>query len=363
MKSIIESAFTLTVRILLGLLLCCAVARPDILKPTDEITVWGQTIYNTGNTAVPDSIRVRTYRAGVERFDAWYNEGDAEADTAGAMLFFTDAFGDIDGAGGDGFYLVIVDAYDTDSTLYTSRSWTFTVGTDVGADIFAISGDSASADALEGVFTSGVYPNVSFGTFTTGNMTIDGQFAIINLGDNGPALYLETDSIWSPAIALNPGAGAPSAVYSLVDIPLFADILGDRLLQLSDSGAAQGAASGLTSTELCDSLFNRLVSDTVSNTYMAQLIRNAATAADTTLWAQVDSIIVPLIAHIDSIAKLAGYKGGGFSVLKQHTDVDTFFFGLGTPPGALDTTDILILRHIGAGDGADPDTTWTETWP
>lgn len=89
------------------------------LRPTDQITAVGRTIYNSGGVAQPDSIRIQVFRNGTELWDNWYNTGDAECSAIDGWLVFTDQLQDIDGAGGDGHYIILVRAYDADSALYT----------------------------------------------------------------------------------------------------------------------------------------------------------------------------------------------------------------------------------------------------
>jgi len=100
------------------------------IRPTDEVTIATRTIYNDGNLAIPDSVRIQVFRNGSELSDAWYNAGDAQGETTGTggWLIFHDQLQDIDGAGGDGHYVIIGRAYDNDSTLYTPWIYNLDVG-------------------------------------------------------------------------------------------------------------------------------------------------------------------------------------------------------------------------------------------
>jgi len=61
-------------------------------------------------------------------------------------------------------------------------------------------------------------------------------------------------------------------------------------LMLKDTAAYQGSASGLSAASIMDSLFNRLVSDTATGTFMADLIRYCALSGDTSLWANITDV-------------------------------------------------------------------------
>lgn len=98
------------------------------LRPTDQVTVLSRTIYNDGNLALPDSVRIQVFRNSSELSDGWYNAGDTEADSVDGWLVFSDQLQDIDGAGGEGHYLIIGRAYDADSALYTPWIFSFDVG-------------------------------------------------------------------------------------------------------------------------------------------------------------------------------------------------------------------------------------------
>lgn len=102
--------------------------RAGSVRPADQITIATRTIYNDGNLAAPDSIRIQVFRNGSELTDAWYNSGDAECSLVDGWLIFTDQLQDIDGAGGNGLYIILGRAYDKDSTLYTPWVYNFDVG-------------------------------------------------------------------------------------------------------------------------------------------------------------------------------------------------------------------------------------------
>jgi hypothetical protein len=113
---------------LLMLMFSPTTVRATSLRPSDQVTVLSRTIYNDGNLALPDSVRIQVFRNGAELTDAWYNAGDTEADSVDGWLVFTDQLQDIDGAGGDGHYLIIGRAYDADSALYTPWIYSLDIG-------------------------------------------------------------------------------------------------------------------------------------------------------------------------------------------------------------------------------------------
>jgi hypothetical protein len=103
-------------------------AQATPIMPSDQITLAGRTIYNDGNLAIPDSLRIQTFKDGSEVYDDWHNSGDATTSAIDDWLVFVDQFQDIDGAGGNGHYLVMVRAYDDDSSLYTPFIYNFQSG-------------------------------------------------------------------------------------------------------------------------------------------------------------------------------------------------------------------------------------------
>ena len=115
--------------IIFTLLLMAGSVSPIAIKPATEITLSSRTIYNDGNLAAPDSVRIQVFLSGAELFDAWYNSADGEAAEIDDWLIFTDQLQDIDGAGGLGHYQILARAYDKDSTLYTPFIYNFEVGT------------------------------------------------------------------------------------------------------------------------------------------------------------------------------------------------------------------------------------------
>lgn len=71
---------------------------------TSVVTIASRAVNDTGTYATPDSVRIVTYRQGVEAFDAWFNSADGECSALNDQLVFFDAFGDIDGDAGTGIY-------------------------------------------------------------------------------------------------------------------------------------------------------------------------------------------------------------------------------------------------------------------
>lgn len=162
--------------LLLFLLLISTNIRSVVIKPTDQVTCAVRTVYNDGNLAAPDSVRIQVFRNGSELSDNWFNGADAEASVVDGWFIFTDQFQDIDGAGGAGHYLILGRAYDSDSALYTPFIYNFQVGLD--ANMIAVSGDTAAADSLEEIFN---------GSGATMNLK---QLKIFSTGDD-TALYIK----------------------------------------------------------------------------------------------------------------------------------------------------------------------------
>jgi len=127
-------------------LVAFSLAGGDCIAPADEITLIARTIYNDGNLAAPDSVRVIVTLDGTELTDAWYNSADAQCNSANDALVFVDQLQDIDGAGGDGVYSVEIGAYDKDSTLYTWYYHTYTVGIYHAIDLNDVNGTLSDAE-------------------------------------------------------------------------------------------------------------------------------------------------------------------------------------------------------------------------
>lgn len=98
------------------------------IRPTDQVIIGVRTIYNNGNLALPDSMLLKVYYNGNIYHSSWYDSSDATTFADDGWLIFTDQFQDIDSSGGDGHYLVIGRAYDSDSSLYTPWAYSFDVG-------------------------------------------------------------------------------------------------------------------------------------------------------------------------------------------------------------------------------------------
>ena len=132
-------------------LLCAAIAYGGAIIPTTEITLGPiQSVYQDGNTAVPDSMRVSVFRNGAQSSNGWFNSTDPQcAIWSTNWLLFTDVFQDIDGAGGNGHYSVMVMAYDADSTLYTPYYWSFEVGIMFDPANDAVTSTDTNASGLE----------------------------------------------------------------------------------------------------------------------------------------------------------------------------------------------------------------------
>ncbi len=159
--------------LLLIALLSGAIAYGGAITPTTEVTFGPvQSVYQDGNTAVPDSMRVSVFRNSSQVFDDWFNSGDLDCSVWNThWLIFSDAFQDIDGAGGDGHYSVMVMAYDFDSTLYTPYYWSFEVGVvfDPVNDAVATVTTTGTATSVTGLAAGAI----GVGDFATGAITAD----------------------------------------------------------------------------------------------------------------------------------------------------------------------------------------------
>lgn len=150
--------------LLLIALLSGAIAYGGPITPTTEITLGPvQSVYQDGNTALPDSMRVSVFRNSSQVFDDWFNSGDLDCSVWNThWLIFSDAFQDIDGAGGDGHYSVMVMAYDKDSALYTPYYWSFEVGivfdpsNDAVATVTSVSELAANAIGVGDIATGAI---------------------------------------------------------------------------------------------------------------------------------------------------------------------------------------------------------------
>lgn len=118
------------------------------LTTSDEITISGRTLDSGGFYITPESVRVVTYLDGAEVFDAWFNSGDGECAADNDMLVFTDAWGDIDGAGGDGLYELMAGFMHDDGDLYNWKTLWVYVGVDM-ADLATVAGDVVNIDAWD----------------------------------------------------------------------------------------------------------------------------------------------------------------------------------------------------------------------
>lgn len=130
---------------LLVLLASSAGASIDFKGTADIVGLSGQVIdTNALNTyQIADSVRIITTFQGKPCLDAWYNAGDAEADSTAGILTWYDAVGDIDADSGVGLYTVTAMFYDASNGTYTNRYLQFYLG------IQSVNMASASNDALD----------------------------------------------------------------------------------------------------------------------------------------------------------------------------------------------------------------------
>ncbi len=191
------------------LILCSLAVQADNIYPTTDVTFIVQTVNLDGTLALPDSMQVVTYKEGTSLFSAWYNSGDAECSASGTFLIFHDQFQDIDGAGGDGQYMIIVSAYDFAATLYTTHYFNYTVGL-IDSAIYA---EVANIDAWNPITDNdslivdqstmlALRPTVASRTLdvtTTGEAGID----LSNVNGTLDAAEIGTDAITAAKIAAN----------------------------------------------------------------------------------------------------------------------------------------------------------------
>lgn len=93
---------------MLVVLMPVSVTAQVMMLPTDTITVAAAAIDTLGYDQTPDTAVVNVYKNGVLMFSNAFTVLNAQITIDGGMYIFTDAFEDIDGAGGDGFYVVKV---------------------------------------------------------------------------------------------------------------------------------------------------------------------------------------------------------------------------------------------------------------
>ena len=146
-------------------------ASIDFKSTTDLIGLSGQVADTSAiNTyQIADSVRIVTTFHGMECIDAWYNAGDAEADSSNGILTWYDAVGDIDADSGAGLYTVTAMFYDANLGLYQNRHYEFYLGTqsvnvatvsndaiDLTTDVCNVLPDSNIADITVGSVTGAV---------------------------------------------------------------------------------------------------------------------------------------------------------------------------------------------------------------
>lgn len=181
--------------------------RADNIYPTTDVTCIVQTVFRDGNLDAPDSMKIDVYKSGASLFSAWYNSGDPECSASGNLLIFHDQFQDIDGAGGDGQYIIIVSAYDFDSTLYTNYFYNYTVGiidSAVYAEVSGIDGwnpitdnDSLITDQSSSISLKPTVAGRTLDVTATGEAGID----LSNVAGTLDAAEIGTDAINATKIA------------------------------------------------------------------------------------------------------------------------------------------------------------------
>ena len=103
--------------------------------------------YHASNSA--DSVHIRVNFKGSLCFSAWYNAGDAEADSSDGVLSWFDQYGDIDADSGNGTYQITASFYDASLGLYEHKYQWFILGVDMADLAIVKDTGQASKDLLD----------------------------------------------------------------------------------------------------------------------------------------------------------------------------------------------------------------------
>jgi hypothetical protein len=195
-----------------------SLAGGDCIAPADDITLIARTIYNDGNLAAPDSVRVIVTLDGTELTDSWYNSVDAQCNSTNDALVFFDQLQDIDGAGGDGVYAIEIGAYDQDSTLYTWYYHTYTVGIYHAIDLDDVNGTLDASEIGTDAITASKIAADAIGASELANAAInDFHFSASAITSS----VIAVNAIGSSQIAAN-AIGASEIADDAIDYATFA---------------------------------------------------------------------------------------------------------------------------------------------
>lgn len=348
------------------LLMLGAVASGQIfLTTSDEITMSGHTLDSSGFYVTADSMRIVTYLDGAEMFDAWFNTADAQCSGINGMLVFTDAFGDIDGAGGNGLYELKAGWFEDDGDLYNWKTLWVYIGGQVGVDLAdnAVDAGAIADDAIDYATFAGTTPTAWWNEGKTGYAlsaaSIDAFWDEDTTGHNTANSYgkiLADPSYvqgsggdpWATAIPGSYGAGTAGKIvgdnvnatissrssHSATDpwnISFATEFdegsMGDSL---NNATYVQGSASGLTAEEVAESTWVKFTYGTNEQTF----------------WAELDWVL----AKIDTLAMRQGLEPGSWFAIRRWVDRDSMWVGHGA-----DTFLVQELIHTAQGAGAPPD--------
>jgi hypothetical protein len=177
--------------VLLVLLVSASVGAIDFKATTDVVGLSAQVLDSAGvSYLTPDSVYVVTTFHGLPCLAAWYNAGDAEADSAGGILTWYDLVSDIDADSGAGLYTVTAKFFNASDSVYVNRYYEFYLGTQ------SVNVASVSDDALNlRTDVTDVLPDSNVAAITV---------AAVDISAGGIATLATTEFITATSI----GAGA-----------------------------------------------------------------------------------------------------------------------------------------------------------
>jgi hypothetical protein len=303
-------------------------ASIDFKSTTDLIGLTGQVVDTnpTNSYLIPDSVRIVVTFHGMECLDAWYNAGDAEADSSNGLLTWYDVAGDIDADSGAGIYTVTAMYYNVTKDLYTNRYYQFYLGTQ-NTNVASVSDDALNlrTDICD------VFPDSNIASITV---------ADVNVGSVSSSAIEDAD-IATITVALAPeGLDADTSftqLQALAATNLNATVSSRSTLAATDNiGVNFEDISGtLDSTELGATFWGGTIGvdlDDVAGTLSDAEIETITTNAAVTSIAQgaIDSGAISATAFWDLLnMTLAGWTDSSYAKLghKLATGLDTSLFG------------------------------------
>lgn len=318
--------------ILITLLLLVTTANVTTIKPVDQVTVAARTIYNDGNLALPDSVRIQVFRNGTELFDAWFNSADAEASAIDGWLFFTDQLQDIDGAGGIGAYIILGRAYDFDSSLFTPWIYSYDVGLfDSLTDIHGTVEDvEDTTNAIKD--STDLYIDATISSRSTYDPSTDSVIQDVSAANEaGGLVEIQTEDTWDELLT-----GATHNINNSAG-KILRQIKGGSLIHdgTSDNVPANGANSfsletggGFPTTSTIDNFYNHYVLALVEGTGSPQNVlisdyngTNQTATVTPAFFTIPDATtiyeIIPGLVHAETQG--GGYAGGAIWVSPNGT--------------------------------------------